>query len=115
MNRQRFSPLFLCAALFLGLVSVTSSGLFAQSELSLNDLSAFKNPPKSWRIAGDVSADLNTNNTLTTSPGTGVLVNISTDKEHGADIYSNLEHGDVDIELDYLIAKGSNSGIYLQG
>jgi hypothetical protein len=115
MNRKRFLPVFRHAALFLGLISLTSPGLFAQSELPLNDLSAFKNPPKSWRIAGDVSADLNTNNTITTSPGTGVLVNISTDKEHGADIFSNLEHGDVDIELDYLIAKGSNSGIYLQG
>ncbi len=36
-------------------------------------------------------------------------------KTHGTDLYTTAEHGDVELELDYLMAKGSNSGIYLQG
>ena len=48
----------------------------AQTEVSLNDLSSFKNPGKSWLIAGDASADLTTNNKLTTATGTGILVNL---------------------------------------
>jgi hypothetical protein len=118
MNKKPFLTVVRHPALLLAAVltcAVSTERLFAQTEITLNDLADFKNPPKSWRIAGDVSSDLNTNNSLTPSPGTGVLVNISTDKEHGADIFTNLEHGDIDIELDYLIAKGSNSGIYLQG
>ena len=31
------------------------------------------------------------------------------------DLFTNFKHGDLDIELDYMMAKGSNSGIYLQG
>ena len=47
--------------------------------------------------------------------GTGILVNLPDKKNHGADLYTNFEHGDLDMELDYMMAKGSNSGIYLQG
>src|SRR3546814_5552743 len=34
---------------------------------------------------------------------------------HGKDLYSVGEFEDMDLELDYMIARGSNSGIYLQG
>lgn len=80
----------------------------------LNDLSFFKAPSKSWMIAGDVSGDLSKANALTGSQGTGVLVNLPV-KNNGADLYTNAEYGDVDLELEYMMAKGSNSGIYLQG
>lgn len=86
----------------------------AQQSLHLNDLSTFKSPSKSWAIAGDVLADLNKANALTTSNGTGVLVNLPVN-HNGADLFTNAEYGDIDLELDYLIAKESNSGIYLQG
>ncbi|MHB1178141.1 MAG: 3-keto-disaccharide hydrolase, partial [Daejeonella sp.] len=86
-----------------------------QSYTSLTDLSSFKNPGKTWHIAGDVTADLNNPNTLNTSKGTGILVNLPDKKIHGKDLYTNFEHGDADLELDYMMAKGSNSGIYLQG
>lgn len=87
----------------------------AQNNIPLTDLSFFKQPASSWRIAGDVKADLNTKDVLMISSGNGILVNLPDKKNPGADLYSNLEHGDVDLELDYLMAKGSNSGIYLQG
>lgn len=86
----------------------------SSSAISLNDLSSFKNPGKSWSIAGDVTADLNKPNVILTSQGTGVLVNTPVNN-NGTDLITNLEHGDVDLELDYMLAKGSNSGIYLQG
>ncbi|WP_132052809.1 family 16 glycoside hydrolase [Pseudocnuella soli] len=87
----------------------------AQQALPLNDLSAFQPSSKTWRIAGDVQADLAAANALKPANGTGILVNVPTSKEHGADLFTNLTHGDADIELEYLMAKGSNSGIYLQG
>jgi hypothetical protein len=83
--------------------------------LPLNDLSAFRNPGSTWSLAGDVSADLNTANVLFPTKGTGILVNLPDKKNKGVDLYSVMEHGDLDLELDYMIAKGSNSGIYLQG
>jgi hypothetical protein len=83
--------------------------------LPLTDLSAFKAPGKTWRLAGDVSADMGKDNALSTGKGTGVLVNLPDKKNHGEDLYTTAEHGDVELELDYMIAKGSNSGVYLQG
>lgn len=86
-----------------------------QTTIPLKDLSSFKDPGKTWQIAGGATADLNQANTLNASKGTGVLVNLPTEKDKGKDLYTKLEHGDIDLELEYMIAKGSNSGIYLQG
>ena len=87
----------------------------AQNNLPLTDLSFFKQTASGWRVAGDVKADLTTKDVLIVSNGTGVLVNLPDKKNPGADLYTNSEYGDADLELDYMMAKGSNSGIYLQG
>ena len=85
--------------------------------ISLNDMSAFAAPASNWRIVGNVRADLNKENTLTTDKGTGILANLPPVKNptDGKDIFTNLQHGDVDLELDYMMAAKSNSGVYLQG
>lgn len=87
----------------------------AQQKLVLTDLSSFKNPGESWKIVGEVNADLEKSNFLSTANGTGVLANIPGKKVKGEDLYTVLEHGDIDLELDYMMAVGSNSGVYLQG
>ncbi|WP_210487103.1 family 16 glycoside hydrolase [Rufibacter aurantiacus] len=105
-------------ALAFGLLASLAFAHPAQSQSSqipLNDLSAFKNPGKSWQVAGSVSADLQEANKLLPSNGAGVLVNLPGKKVKGEDLFTNFEHGDMDLELDYMMAKGSNSGIYLQG
>lgn len=81
----------------------------------LQDLSSFHDPGKSWSIAGDAIANLEKPDVLQAGTGTGVLLNVP-DKTHpGQDLFSNAEYGDVDIELDYMMAPGANSGVYLQG
>ncbi|PRY11662.1 PA14 domain-containing protein [Pontibacter ummariensis] len=87
----------------------------APGAMPLKDLSSFKAPGESWKVVGDVSADLKKANQLRTSEGTGVLVNEPGRRRKGADLYTNFEHGDMDLELDYMMAKGANSGVYLQG
>ena len=85
--------------------------------IPLADLSAFASPTPNWRIVGSVSADLNKANTLTTGNGTGILANIPADATFGQkyNLMTNFQHGDVDLELDYMMAAKSNSGVYLQG
>lgn len=85
--------------------------------ISLDDLSAFKNPSSNWSIVGNAAADLNQNNVMTTTPGKGVLACIHPRGKYGRefDLISNFEHGDADVEVEFMMAKGSNSGIYLQG
>ena len=87
----------------------------AQSPLPLSDLSFFKSPSSNWQIAGDVHADLESKGLLTVKSGTGVLVNKPVNENTKADLYSTEEYGDADLELDYMMTKESNSGIYLQG
>ena len=104
-------------ALLLGLASCFSVGSMAQT-IPLDNLNAFKSPPPAnWKIVGNASADISKENALTTTPGTGVLACIHEKGKYGAqyELISNFTHGDLDIELDFMMSKGSNSGIYLQG
>ncbi len=88
--------------------------LSAQIKINLNSLQDFDNAGANWHIAGDVQADINKSHSLHFTPGVGVLVNLP-DSSARKDLFTNFKHGDVDIELDCLMAKESNSGIYLQG
>lgn len=93
---------------------LTSHIAIGQVQVPLDDLDFFNNPGKSWSIAGEASSDLE-NLSLTTSKGVGILVNNPTKKNVGKDLYSKTEYGDIDLELEYMMAPGSNSGVYLQG
>ncbi|WP_239022928.1 family 16 glycoside hydrolase [Pontibacter mangrovi] len=96
-------------------VSLAQSAAPQTTAIPLDNLSSFQNPGKSWQVAGDVTAKLDKDNELDVKEGTGILVNEPSRKKKGVDLLTNFEHGDVDLELDYMMAKGSNSGIYLQG
>lgn len=99
----------------LGTTLVSAQQLTDQSSIALNDLSSFKEPGKSWLLANDVTASLKNDNELTTVKGEGILVNSPGKKNQGADLFTNALHGNMILELDYMMAKGANSGIYLQG
>ncbi len=94
--------------------------IFAQSNgigltsLPLNDLSAFRPAADNWRIAGGVVADRNQKEAMKASAGKGVLVNIPSEKKKD-NLVTVAEYGDLELELDFMMANGSNSGIYLQG
>ncbi|MEZ4829263.1 MAG: DUF1080 domain-containing protein [Bacteroidia bacterium] len=106
--------LLLVALAILFSQSLQSQSIPFQGEIPLNDLSAFKAQAANWQIAGDVTADLGKNEVLKTSPGSGILVNLPDDKNK-SNVFSVLEHGDMDMDVEFLMAKHSNSGIYLQG
>lgn len=97
--------------------SLWASTTYAQQTLPLNDLSAFRPIKENWSIVGGITASINQTNMTTTEAGTGIL---SCNHEIGKygiekDIVTIMEHGDLDLDLDFMMAKGSNSGIYLQG
>lgn len=103
----------ICACFFTLLAALAAP---AQSfdVLPLTDMGAFQPSDKNWQIAGSVSADLEKDYSLKTDKGSGVLVNLPNDKSK-SNLVTNLEHGDLDIELEFMMARHSNSGIYLQG
>jgi hypothetical protein len=83
-------------------------------ELPLRDLSAFRPNAGNWQIVGQVQAVLDQDQVLKTEKGSGVLVNLPTAKQQ-SELFTLLEHGDLDLELEFMMARRSNSGIYLQG
>ncbi|HVI45341.1 MAG TPA: DUF1080 domain-containing protein [Chitinophaga sp.] len=111
LSRSWIGILCVCSAGFL-------PGLHAAGQsipVDLQDFSAFRKAGSSWRIAGEVSTLPDKPNTFNFSKGTGILVNQPDQKNPGQDLYTSMEHGDLDLELDYMMAAGSNSGIYFQG
>lgn len=83
-------------------------------KIGLEDLQAFRPTGANWQIAGNAFSAYQTEGSLETEAGTGVLVNQMTEtaKEQ---IFTKMEHGDIDLEVDFLMPKGANSGIYFQG
>mgnify|MGYP003649226917 CR=1 FL=1 len=85
------------------------------SELQLNDLSMFKLETDNWNIVGDVYVDRAQDKMLKSFPGKGVLANIPTEQTKNGHIFTDFEHGDIEIELDVMMPVNSNSGLYFQG
>lgn len=113
----------------------------AQQSLSLEDMSAFRPQAGNWQVVGEVEMNpfgevvdqsrntrkgrkrrkranktpiLDSNSTVVSKPGTGILLNRNTDEMNDA-LLTNWEHGDLLLEFEVMIPEGSNSGIYLQG
>jgi hypothetical protein len=100
-----------------GIAIIVTQSAYAQQPIPLDNLSAFTTKSDNWKIVGNASADISKENVLTTTPGKGVLACIHEKGKYGNqyELISNFKHGDLDIEMDFMLAKGSNSGIYLQG
>ncbi|MCU0389609.1 MAG: DUF1080 domain-containing protein [Thermoflexibacter sp.] len=107
--------LILCFSFFIILSSTafTQQKEYPLSPLPLSDLSNFKNPTANWQIVGEVYADRNQVGMMKSNTGAGILVNLPSESAK-QDIYTSWEHGDIEIELEFMMPKGSNSGIYFQ-
>jgi len=83
-------------------------------QLSLDNLEAFRSTGRNWSIAGNVQSDYLTEHSMDILEGEGVLVNSSSEEEN-EHIFTEIEHGDIELRLQFLVPKRSNSGIYFQG
>jgi len=109
----------ICLQLLLGVACIP---FFATAQINrrgmqsiaLSDLSAFKTPSENWSVVSSVMADMNKPNIMTTKPGSGILVSIPGKGKH-EDIFTTMEHGNIDLNFEFMMAKESNSGVYLQG
>ena len=99
------------------LLAICQSMVYGQTPIPLNDLTEFVSKSTNWKIVGDVNVDIDKKNTLSSTPGKGILLCEHVQGKYGLDydLFSKLEHGDLDIDFDFMMAKGSNSGLYLQG
>jgi hypothetical protein len=76
-------------------------------------LDAWKEPSKDWLAAGDAELDPKDPKRLAAKEGKGVYFN--GDKGRTKDLVTKQKFGDVDVHLEFMIPKGSNSGVKLMG
>ncbi|MDA0378687.1 MAG: DUF1080 domain-containing protein, partial [Bacteroidetes bacterium] len=84
------------------------------TEHDLTNLDGFRPVAGNWQIVGQVAADRSKDRDLSTMSGSGVLVNLPS-AEARDNIFTDWEHGDIELHLEFMMPRGSNSGIYLQG
>ncbi|CAL1518840.1 hypothetical protein MMC2321_02585 [Chitinophaga sp. MM2321] len=83
--------------------------------ISLDDLNAFENPGKNWIVAADAWGNYTQKGELEKiKEGKGVVINHPSEKNR-TQLTTKQQFGDIEIALDFMMAKGSNSGVYLQG
>ncbi|SIS54636.1 protein of unknown function [Zobellia uliginosa] len=100
-------------------IALCCSHTFSQEttyvDIPLTDFRAFNQPDQNWVITSDFDSDFTKPwNLKRIKPGSGVALNNYSEKTHGH-LVTNKEFGDLDLEFDFMMDKGSNSGIYLQG
>jgi len=77
------------------------------------DLSAWRGNTGDWAIVGKVKMEPANPRRFTTAPGTGVLYNGP--KGRTRNLLSKFEHADCEAHIEFMVPKGSNSGVYFQG
>ncbi len=82
--------------------------------LSLESTNELETTGKNWAIGGGVTGPMRTTTTMVLQPGRGVIANTAP-AGSGANLFTQFEHGDLELELEFILPKGGNSGVYLQG
>jgi hypothetical protein len=77
------------------------------------DLAAFRPTPDKWLVGGDAALDTDNPRRLVVRPGKGVFLNSA--KGRAGDLLSKESFGDMDVHVEFMVPKGSNSGVKLQG
>ncbi len=116
MSANRIVGKLLVGTLFISTLIAISSVAFAAESAWIEplkgpDLNAFRQPHDKWQFVGEASLDTADPAKIATKPGTGVLVG------NGGipNIFTNVEHGDVELHIEFMVPKGSNSGVYFMG
>ncbi|MBL9187167.1 MAG: DUF1080 domain-containing protein [Opitutaceae bacterium] len=98
------------------LAAVLSAQSLPPESLPLDSLAAFRPVGANWKLASDLTGDPRRDKTLAATEGTGLLVcNPGKEKETRTHLITTWEHGDLQLDLEFLLTPGSNSGVYLQG
>lgn len=84
--------------------------------IKLDSFAAFRSVGANWKLAADLAGDPRRDKTIATVDGTGILVcTPGTTKETRTHLLTAWDHGDLEVDLEFLLTSGSNSGVYLQG
>jgi len=106
---------FFVARLVMGVCLAASPGKAEEESWIVlsDDLASWQAPTGQWFIAGGAAMDPANERRLTSQPGRGVMIN---GKEGVTEnLVSRRQFGDVEVRLEFLVPRRSNSGVKLQG
>jgi hypothetical protein len=86
-----------------------------EETFAAKDLAGWRLPTGGWRVAGAVGLDPADARRLRIEPGTGVFVNGRSEVVGTPNLVTQAEYADVEVQLEFLLPRGSNSGVYLMG
>jgi hypothetical protein len=96
----------------IAMVLALAVGQAEAKEVRLDGLDAWKKTGE-WKEIGDATLDEKNDRRLTGKPGTGAIYNGP--KGKSIDVLSKDEFGDCELHVEFMVPKGSNSGVYLMG
>jgi hypothetical protein len=110
MRSTHFSLLSI-PVLLLSLASIPAAD--SDEWTDLTDLKSWQGPTDEWLLAQSVEQYPRNPRRLSPTPGKDILVNGKKGRAH--DLLSKQKLGDVEVHVEFLIPKDSNSGVKLQG
>jgi len=81
--------------------------------LTGSDFSAWRGDTGQWQIVADTFTNPQDEKLLSSKPGTGAIVNGPTGRT--SHLFSKAEFGDIEAHIEFMVSKGSNSGVYFMG
>ncbi|HEY0455498.1 MAG TPA: DUF1080 domain-containing protein [Verrucomicrobiae bacterium] len=96
----------------------SGSGRAAESDPTIKlftgtDLSGWRKPVGDWMAVKSVSLNETNKKAFSMAAGEGVLLNGP--KGKSVNLLTQMEHGDLEAHVEFVVPKDSNSGVYFQG
>lgn len=111
---MRFSLFKMIFVLLVGFILFSCSKKEDWIELmNAPNLASWRQDRGEWFEAGKAYMNPKNEKLIATEPGHGVAVNGLTG--HTKHLFTVLEHGDCELHVEFMVPKGSNSGVYLMG
>jgi len=76
-------------------------------------MAGWKKPTGEWLQVGEAVKDPANEKAIATKPGKGILVNGA--KGRTGNLFTEAQFGDIEAHIEFMIPKGSNSGVYFMG
>lgn len=116
MHHQRHLMAPLAIAASLALAAGCSNSTARRELFNGRDFGGWKamNPAQNaWLTASEVAPDSANAQRFKVIPGSGIMVNGT--EGNTTNLHTLLEHGDCEVHIEFMVPKGSNSGVYFQG
>ena len=126
-HRSSLLPLAACVVLVAGGAVLAVSGALAESPSPVaaasspialfngRNLDGWRPPTGAWQVVKAVALDAADPTKLVTTAGTGVAWNGNAAGPGTPNLVTEGEYGDVELHVEFLVPRGSNSGVYLMG